>query len=132
MEAIEEELSALKKNNTWHLVKLPKGRKVIDTKWVFKLKRNSAGEIERYKARLVARGFTQSQGFDFTETCSPVVRMSTVRILLVLANREDWHVHQMDVKCAFLNGGLEEDIFMRQPAGFEEGDKLVCKLDKPI
>lgn len=130
--AIEEELASLAKNNTWTLVEQPTGRKLIDNKWVFKVKRNSDGEVERYKARLVARGFSQRPGFDFSETYSPVAKMSTLRILLALANQEGWHVHQMDVTCAFLNGVLDEDIYMRQPAGFERGNGLVCKLNKAI
>lgn len=130
--AIEEELASLEKNNTWRLVEPPTGRKLIDNKWVFKVKRNSDGDVERYKARLVARGFTQRPGFDFSETYSPVAKMSTLRILLALANQEAWHVHQMDVTCAFLNGKLDEDIYMREPAGFEGGNGLVCKLNKAI
>lgn len=131
-EAIQEELSSLEKNKTWTLVELPAGKKLIDSKWVFKMKKNSEGVVERYKARLVARGFTQRPGFDFAETYSPVLKMSTLRILLALANHENWSVHQMDVRSAFLNGGLQEEIFMRQPAGFEKGKHLVCKLNKAI
>lgn len=130
--AIKDELESLEKNDTWQLVELPAGKKVIDSKWVFKVKRNSEGEVERYKARLVARGFTQRPGFDFTATYSPVVKMATLRILLAMANQRGWHVHQMDVKCAFLNGSLDEEIFMRQPAGFERGKNLVCRLRKAI
>lgn len=130
--AIREELESLRKNNTWQLVELPAGKKVIDCKWVFKLKRNSEGEVERYKARLVARGFTQRPGFDYTDTYSPVAKMATLRILLALANQHGWGSHQMDVKCAFLNGTLDEEIFMRQPAGFERGKNRVCRLNKAI
>lgn len=130
--AIGEELESLRRNDTWKLVELPAGKKVIDSKWVFKVKRNSEGEVERYKARLVARGFTQRPGFDYTDTYSPVAKMATLRILLALANQKGWHVHQMDVKCAFLNGTLDEEIFMRQPAGFEKGKNLVCRLNKAI
>lgn len=132
VEAIENELESLEKNKTWNLVPLPKGKRVVDSKWVFKVKRNSEGEIERYKARLVARGFSQRQGFDYSETYSPVVKMTTLRILLSLANQEDWDIHQMDVKCAFLNGVLDEEVFMRQPSGFERGGSLVCRLNKAI
>lgn len=130
--AIEEELQSLEKNATWSLTELPPGRKVIDNKWVFKIKRHSDGSVDRYKARLVARGFSQRFGFDYTDTYSPVVKMTTLRILLSLANQEGWHVHQMDVKCAFLNGVLDEQVFMRQPSGFERGGSLVCRLNKAI
>lgn len=131
-QAIQEELESLDRNDTWSLVELPAGRKVVDSKWIFKIKRCSDGTIDKYKARLVARGFTQRQGFDFIETYSPVAKMSTVRILLALANHEGWYVHQMDVKSAFLNGMLEEEIYMRPPPGFEAGSNRVCRLNKAI
>lgn len=130
--AIEEELQSLEKNGTWNLVELPEGRRAVDNKWVFKIKRNSDGSVDRYKARLVARGFSQRHGFDYSDTYSPVVKMSTLRVLLSLANQKRWLVHQMDVKCAFLNGVLDEEVFMRQPSGFERGGSQVCRLNKAI
>lgn len=129
--AVEEELKSLADNETWHLVDLPKGRKPVGCKWVFCLKTNPDGSIRKRKARLVAKGFTQRYGYDFHETYAPVVKMSTVRMMLALANHHGFVVHQMDVKAAFLNGVLTEDIYMRQPEGFEEGEK-VCKLAKSI
>lgn len=129
--AVEEELKSLTDNKTWELVDLPDGRRPVDCKWVFKLKLNPDSSIQKYKARLVAKGFTQRYGYDFTETYAPVVRMSTVRMMLALANQENLLVHQMDVKTAFLNGTLAEEIYMRQPRGFEEGNR-VCKLNKSI
>lgn len=129
--AIEEELGSLAENDTWQLVDLPQGRRAIDCKWVFRLKLNSDGSIQKRKARLVAKGFSQRYGFDFSETYAPVAKMSTVRTMLALANHHDLVVHQMDVKSAFLHGRLTEDIYMRQPRGFEEGNQ-VCKLNKSI
>lgn len=129
--AIDSEYDSLMKNNTWTLCDLPKGRKAITGKWVFKLKHKANGEIDKYKARFVARGCSQKHGFDYAETYAPVAKLSTLRILLSIANRFDMHVHQMDVKGAFLNGDLDEDIYMVPPEGFPAGNK-VCKLNKAI
>lgn len=129
--AIETEYESLIKNETWSLCDLPKNRKAISGKWVFKLKRKFNGEVDKYKARFVAKGFSQKQGFDFNETYAPVAKLPTLRILLSIAVRFDMHVHQMDVKGAFLNGDLREDIYMVQPEGYANGNK-VCKLNKAI
>lgn len=129
--AIESEYKSLIKSGTWTLCELPKYRKAISGKWVFKLKRKSNGDVDKYKARFVAKGFSQKQGFDFNETYAPVAKLPTLRILLAIANRYDMHVHQMDVKGAFLNGDLNEEIYMVQPEGFARG-KQVCKLNKAI
>jgi len=109
-DACQYEIDALAKNGTWDLVDLPPGRRAIRLKWVFKLKSDG-----RYRARLVAKGFTQIPGIDFDETFSPVAHFESLHMLLVLAALEDWHIHQMDVKSAFLNGELEEEIYMEQP-----------------
>jgi len=130
--AMQEEYRALVKNETWDLVPLPKGRTPISCKWVYKLKRHLDGTIERYKARLVARGFSQRAGIDYGETFSPVVRLDTVRILLSVAAVEDLDIMHFDVKTAFLHGQLEEDIFMQQPEGFVKGKGMVCKLKKSL
>ena len=116
--AIDEEMASIRANDTFSLVPLPPGRKAVGCKWVFKLKRDSAGNIVRYKARLVAQGFSQQHGIDYNETFSPVVRHETIRTLLALAAVQDLEVHQLDVKTAFLNGDLSEEIYMRQPPGF--------------
>lgn len=129
--AINSEHESLVKNGTWTVCDLPKGRKAITNKWVFKLKRKANGEIDKYKARVVARGFTQKFGFDYTETYAPVAKLVTLKILLAIANRYDMHIHQMDVKCAFLNGELTEEIYMELPEGFKDGNK-VCKLNKAL
>lgn len=111
----------------------PAGVKPIPVKWVFKIKRDSKGNIERYKARLVAKGFMQQPGVDFTEVFAPVSRHSTLRMLLSLVAEESMHLHQLDVKTAFLNGKLEESIYMVQPPGYEEGGShMVCHLRKAL
>lgn len=131
--AMKDEIDSQLKNNTWTLVALPKGERAVTCKWVFKKKESSDGTLARFKARLVARGFTQRKGIDYQETFSPVVRMESVRILLVLANQYDLEIVQIDVKTAFLHGELEETIFMTQPQGFEKGGgKMVCQLKKAI
>lgn len=131
MEAVESEMNSLLKNNTWTLVEPPRNRSIVSCKWVFKRKRDECGHPVEYKARLVARGFTQRQGFDFDETYAPVVKIVTLRVLLAVATQMNMHIHQMDVKTAFLNGNLNEEIYMRQPDGFVRGN-LVCKLNKSL
>lgn len=131
MAAVKSEMDSLLRNETWQMTELPKGRSVVDCKWVFKRKRGENGAAGEYKARLVARGFSQRKGFDFEETYSPVAKMTTFRTLLAIAVRNNLHIHQMDVKTAFLNGNLREEIYMRQPEGFENGN-LVCKLNKSL
>jgi hypothetical protein len=132
--AMQEEYGALMDNGTWELADLPAGRKAIKCKWVYKLKYSGTGELLRHKARLVAKGFTQIHGIDFDETFSPVARLDSVRLLLALAALEDWDIHQIDVKTAFLNGELDEELYMEQPEGFVvPGHRLkVCRLRKAI
>jgi hypothetical protein len=128
-EACQYEIDMLAKNGTWELVDLPPGHKAVKSKWVFKLKADG-----RYHACLVAKGFTQIPGVDFDETFSPVARFESLHMLLALAALEDWHIHQMDVKSAFLNGVLDEEIFMEQPQGFitTGSETQVCCLRKAI
>ena len=129
-------MNALIKQETWKLQQLPQGRNAIGCKWIFKLKRNADGTIGRYKARLVAKGFSQAAGQDFKETFSPVVKDNTVRVVLTLAMTNSWKLRQIDVNNAFLNGDLQEEVYMVQPSGFEECDaevnKLVCRLYKAL
>lgn len=129
--AIDSEYNSLLKSNTWTVCELPKGRTAISNKWVFKLKRKADGSIDKYKARLVARGFSQKAGFDYNETYAPVAKLVTLKILLSIANHDDMHIHQMDVKSAFLNGELSETIYMQLPDGFGQQSK-VCKLNKAL
>ena len=110
------------------------GAKAIGCKWVFKTKRDSLGNIERYKPKLVAKGFTQQEGIDYTETFSPVSKKDSFRVIMALVAHFDLELQQMDVKIAFLNGDLEEEVYMKQPEGFSssDGEHLVCKLKKSI
>jgi histone deacetylase 1/2 len=133
LQAMKEEYTALMKNNTWSLVPLPPHKKAIGCKWLFRVKENPDGTVNKFKARLVAKGFLQTAGFDFTETFSPVIKPVTIRIILTLAVTYKWQVQQIDINNAFLNGVLQEEVFMQQPAGFEVADKsLVCKLHKSL
>ena len=130
--AIQVELDQLERMKTWKLTKLPPGRTAIGNKWVLVRKYNKNGTLEKYKARLVAKGYSQIPGMDFTETFSPVVRLETIRTLFALAIKMGWEMRQMDVKGAYLNGTLKEEIYMKQPDGFEDGTDNVCQLVKTL
>ena len=131
--AMQQEYDAFLKNKTWDLVPFPPNRQTIGCKWVFRVKENADGSISRFKARLVAKGFHQIHGFDFHETFSLVIKPITIRIVLTLALSRGWQLFQLDVNNAFLNGSLEESVFMIQPLGFEVADRsLVCKLNKAL
>lgn len=114
------EYLALLRNNTWRLVDLPSDRKPSGCKWMFKLKENPDGSIYKHKARLVAQGFHQVAGFDFSETFSPAAKPATIRILLSIAINTNWKIHQVDVNNAFLKDDLKEEVYMTQPFGFED------------
>ena len=118
--AMQDELSQFSRNKVWNLVPRPKGKNVIGTKWIFTNKSDENGVIVRNKARLVAQGYTQVEGIDFDETFAPVARLESIRILLALACHLKFKLHQMDVKSAFLNGILEEEVYVEQPKGFED------------
>ncbi|CAK1594594.1 unnamed protein product [Parnassius mnemosyne] len=130
-EAICEELESLKENKTWKLVNR-NNEKTVTSKWVFCVKRNSDGDIERYKARLCARGFTQTKNVDYKETFSPTTRFDSIRIILSLAARENYELQQFDVKTAFLYGELSEDVYMEVPEGVHAEPRKICKLIKSI
>jgi hypothetical protein len=117
-EAVHSEMDSILSNRTWELSKLPFGCKPIGCKWVFKKKLRSNDTIDKYKARLVAKGYTQKEGEDFSDTYSHVARMTTIRVLLSLAASYGLLVHQMDLKTTFLNGELDEEIYMDQLDGF--------------
>jgi hypothetical protein len=130
--AMDEELQALDRTHTWDLVDLPPGKSVVDCKWVYKIKTHSDGSIERYKARLVAKGFTQEYGIDYEETFAPVARLTSVRSLLAVATIRKWDLHQMDVKNAFLNGELTEEVYMKPPPGYAHSPHQVCRLRRAL
>jgi histone deacetylase 1/2 len=131
---MDKEYSALMKNKTWHLVPPNRSMNIVDCKWVYKVKRNAYGTLERYKARLVAKGFKQQYGIDYEETFNPVVKAATIRLVLSIAVAKGWSLRQLDVQNAFLHGMLDEDVYMRQPPGYEDGQRqqYVCKLDKAL
>lgn len=131
-QAMKKEIASLKENSTWSLVELPIGRKAISNRWIYRVKRNAEGKISRYKARLVVRGFSQREGIDFNETFSPVARFDTIRTVLSIAANEGLQLAQFDVETAFLNGIIEENIYMDQPEGFKDNTNRVCKLHKSL
>ena len=134
VEAMNEEYNSIMKNQTWELTELPENKTPIGCKWLFKHKLKSDGSIDRFKARLVAKGYAQQEGIDFEETFAPVAKLNTIRILVALATAHNWKIHQLDVKFAFLNGELKEEVYLVQPEGFvQKGQEhLVCKLKKAI
>ena len=135
IEAMREEMRALFDNDTWDLVPSSEiKKKPIGCRWVFKIKHNTDGTVNRFKARLVAKGYAQTHGIDYEETFAPVAKMTTVRTVIALAAAKGWHLHQMDVKNAFLQGELEEEVYMMQPPGFESSKHphAVCRLKKPL
>ena len=113
--ACEEEIASIERNHTWLLVDLPAGAKAIGLKWVFKLKRNPDGSVNKYKARLVANGYVQRHGVDYDEVFAPVARIETIRLIIALAASHGWEVHHLDVKTAFLHGDLKEEFYVKQP-----------------
>jgi len=131
---MDEEIEALERNHTWEMVELPRGQKAVSCKWVYTPKYRADGTLERYKARLVARGFTQSYGIDYFETFAPVAKFNTIKILISLAAHLNWTMHQLDVKNAFLHGEIEEEVYMNPPPGYNltTGRNLVCKLKKAL
>ena len=130
--AITEELESLYENKTWDLVPLPAGVNPIKCKWVFSLKYDGEGKITRYKVRLVIKGCAQKQGINYNDTYAPVARLSSLRVLLSIVNKFDMHLHQLDVKNAFLNGLLREEIFLVPSAGISLKPNVVCKLNRTL
>lgn len=115
---MDEEMDSLLRNNTWEIVPAPKDRKIVSNKWVFKIKRDAQGKIDRCKARLVAGGFSQKYSTDYDEVFAPVVRQTTLRVLLTIAGQLRMIVKHYDAKTAFLNGKLKETVFMAQTEGY--------------
>ncbi|CAA7052584.1 unnamed protein product [Microthlaspi erraticum] len=134
MEAMRSEIQAIEKNQTWELVNLPTDAKKIGVKWVYKTKLNEDGNVDKYKARLVMKGYAQEEGIDYDEVFAPVAHWDTIRILLAVAAQRGWKVYQLDVKSAFLYGELKEVVYVDQPEGFikrGEEDK-VYRLKKAL
>ena len=133
-EAMESEIQSMHDNQVWNLIDHTPGLKTIGCKWVFKKKIDMDGNVHTFKARLVAKGYTQTHGVDYDETFSPVAMLKSIRILIAIAAFYDYEIWQMDVKTAFLNGKLTEDVFMAQPEGFvhPKYPRSVCKLQKSI
>ncbi|KAL6129804.1 hypothetical protein ACLB2K_073153 [Fragaria x ananassa] len=115
---MDDEIHAIEKNDTWELTSLPKGKTAIGVKWVYKTKYKPNGDVDRYKARLVAKGHKQKSGIDYLEVFAHVARLDTVRMVISLAAHNCWKIFQMDVKSAFLNGTLEEEVYIEQPLGY--------------
>ncbi|GJU66908.1 integrase [Tanacetum coccineum] len=132
-DAMQREIKALEDNETWTLETLPEGKHAIDSKWVYKIKYKPTGEIERYKARLVARGFTQIEGVDYHDTFAPVAKLVTIRTLITVAVKKNWLLHQLDANNAFLHGDLQEEVYMKIPQGFSNNEETrVCRLRKSL
>ena len=130
LEAMKSEMGSMYENKVWTLVDLPIDRRAIENKWIFKKKTDADDNVTAYKARLIAKGFRQVQGVDYDETLSPLAMLKSVRIMLAIAAFYDYEIWQMDVKTAFLNGFVEEELYMMQPEGFVDpkGANKVCKL----
>ncbi|GKV50103.1 hypothetical protein SLEP1_g56818 [Rubroshorea leprosula] len=132
-QAMKAKIDALEKNNTWTLEMLPLDKRPTGCKWVYKIKYNADGTIERYKAHLVAKGFTQVEGIDYHDTFAPVAKLVTVRCLLAITAACNWELHQLDVHNAFLHGDLNEEVYMQLPPGYKnKGEQRVCRLRKSL
>ncbi len=133
-EAIEAELRSLEANGTWEIIERPASGNVVDSKWVLRVKKNAAGEVDKYKARLVARGFTQIHGVDYYETFAPVAKLSSFRLILAIAARNNWPADTFDFNSAYLNSHLDEEVYLEQPPDHEFADRkrFVLKLKKAL
>ena len=129
---MKDELDALSKNHTWDLVTLPPGKSVVGCKWIYKIKTHSNRSIEHYKARLVAKGFTQEYGIDYEKTFALVTSISSIRALLAIATANKWDIFQMNVKNAFLNGDLSEEVYMQPLSGLSVESNKVCHLRRAL
>lgn len=131
---MQNEYDTLMRNKTWSLISCPTNINLVGCKWIYKVKRKFDGTIERYKARLVAQGYSQEEGVDYFETFSLVIKPTTIRLVLSLAISNGWGIRQLDINNAFLNGDLQEAVYMKQPRGFEDSTKPnhVCRLHKAL
>jgi hypothetical protein len=131
-QAMTDELDALHKTHTWDMTTLPPDKSAVGCKWVYKIKTRADGFVERYKARLVTKGFTQEYDIDYEETFAPVARLTSVRSLLTVAAVRHWPLFQMDVKNAFLNGDHLEEVYMQPPFGYPNSQNQVCRLRRAL
>ena len=122
---MDKEIQALEKNHTWDVTSLPPGKSPISCKWVYKVKLNLDGSVERFKAWLVAKGYTQREGLDFLETFSSVAKIVSMKVLLALIAAKQWPLHQLDINNAFLHGDLDEEVYMTLPPGFHSKGECV-------
>ena len=131
---MDEELRSIQDNKTWRLVDPANDHKIIGLKWVYKVKKDAEENSVKHKARLVAKGYVQEQGVDFEEVFAPITRMESVRLVIALVAQESWRLHHMDVKSAFLNGELKEEVYVKQPPGYiKKGEEhKVLKLHKAL
>jgi hypothetical protein len=134
VDAMTEEYQSIIKNDVWEIVPRPKSKDVVLSKWLFKTKHAADGRIEKYKARIVARGFSQKEGIDYEEKFTPMARYTLIRTIIALAAKMKWKLHQMDVKTTFLNGVIKEEVYIEQPQGFEVEDRKshVYRLKKAL
>jgi len=130
--ACEDEIRNFQQMGVYDVVPRPKGRKVVGSKWVLRIKRGPDGQVQKYKARIVAQGFTQVEGLDYDQTFAPVVKLSTFRAILAIAVQQNLTIHQMDVKAAYLNGKLKEEIYMEAPTGLEIPEGMVLRLNRAV
>ena len=129
-----EEYASIMKNDVWEVVPRPEGKSVVTSRWLYKIKYVADGSIEKYKVRFVARGFSQVKGVDYDEAFAPVARYTSIRSIISIAAEMGWQIHQMDVRTTFLNGIIQEEVYIEQPQGFEmyETESHVCRLKKAL
>jgi hypothetical protein len=134
VDSMIEEYQSIMKNGVWEIVPRPKSKDVVSYRWLFKIKHVADGSIEKYKARFVARGFSQKEGIDYEETFTPMAKYTSIRTIKSLAAKMKWKLHQMDVKTTFLNGVIEEEVYIEKPQGFEVEDRRshVYRLKKDL
>jgi hypothetical protein len=133
-DAMVEEYTSIMKNDVWDIVSRPEGKSVVSSRWLYKIKHVADGSIEKFKVRFVVRGFSQREGVDYEETFSPVTRYASIRVVISIASVMGWRIHQMDVKTTFLNGIIEEEVYIEKPQGFEVHgrESHVCRLKKAL
>jgi len=133
-DAMNEEYELIMKNDVWDVVPRPKDKSMVTSKYLYKIKHGANGSVEKFKAKFVARGFSQKEGVDYDEILAPVARYTTIHLIIALAASQGWSLHQMDVKNAFLHGSLKEEVYVEHPKGFEVQDRMtrVCRLKKAL